>query len=374
MPGHGKLWAHAFVLCAGCSSVQLEAGPEAYEGDRQGQQATGKELHTACRLRRCSPGSAVSFELDLSDVPADVAFAWLRYLYTQDDLSLLFPCRGRNQEESVAAERFWTELLRLAQRLGDRKLLLYAQDTLIGALSLENWAHMAIFAEQAQCPVLSEAALMMGVRSLVQPLLASFHVPTGLERGDDDKSAEKEEPSDGLTEQSATVASALGRPAGAVDLELERHLMELRAGTPGAEPAAVLALKKGSPPQYAELKIRLADIITSAQRTGAQLQRCVQFFDSHERRGFRRDDKNGRARWIELAVLATCLAFFLIPSSARQTFLAYAGIALEPLRASLAFVEVRWLAPFSSGIFRIVAINIFMFLVLCGVIWHNLNK
>uniref|UniRef100_A0A7S1S968 Uncharacterized protein n=1 Tax=Alexandrium catenella TaxID=2925 RepID=A0A7S1S968_ALECA len=258
-------------------------------------------------------------------------------------------------------------------------MLLYAQDTLIGALSLENWAHMAIFAEQVQCPVLSEAALMMGVRSLVPPLLATFRVTTGLERVDDDKAAEKEQQADGVTEQSATVGTAMGRPAGGaafgtVDLELEGHLMGLRAGVPGAEPAAILALKKGCPAQYAELKIRLADSITSAQRTGAQLQRCVQFFDSHERRGFRRDDKHGRALLIELAVLALCLAFFVIPSSARQAVLTYAAAALEPFRASFAFMGLGLPAPFSSAVFRVAASNVFMFLVLCGVIWHNLNK
>mmetsp|Transcript_112061 Transcript_112061/g.357669 ORF Transcript_112061/g.357669 Transcript_112061/m.357669 type:complete len:914 (+) Transcript_112061:2-2743(+) len=377
MPGHGKLWGHAFVLCASCGGILLDSGQEASGSDARQSQPSGLEWTGGCCLKRRNLGAAVYFELDLLDVPADVAFAWLRYLYTQDDLSLLWPCRGRDREESVAAEGFWTELLRLAQRLGDRKLLLYAQDALVGALSLENWTHMAIFAEQVQCPVLSEAALMVGVRSLSPTLLASFRVPTGLERDDADRGGDKGEALSGPAEQSATVASGPGRPGGAcgsVDLELERRLLEPRAGAPGAEQAAVLTLKKGSPAQYAELKHRLADNITSAQRTAEQLQRCVQFFDSHERRGFRRDDKHGRALWMELAVLAGILMFLLTPSAARQMTADALAALLDPLRISLSIFEVSWLAPLSSGVFRVVAVNIFMFLVLCGVIWHNLNK
>ena len=52
---------------------------------------------------------------------ADLVFAWLRYLYTQDDLELTWPLTD------AEAEAWWMQLLRLAQHVGDWKLQIYAQ-------------------------------------------------------------------------------------------------------------------------------------------------------------------------------------------------------------------------------------------------------
>merc|ERR1712232_648725 len=135
-----------------------------------------------------------------------------------------------------------------------------------------------------QCHVLSEAALMMGLRLLLPATLSSFHVLTGLERGKEQNGSE--EVASGGVEHAATVGKATAGHAGAsrgtVELELERHLLELRFRKNGVDPGAILALKKGSPAQFSELKQRLADSITVAQRVGEQLRRCAQFFDSHE--------------------------------------------------------------------------------------------
>merc|ERR1711879_1144634 len=75
-PLGGEVWAHAFVVCAGCEEVV-------------------NKLATAC------------FELDLREWSEELVFAWWRYLYTQDDLLLLWPCAGRTREESAAGEAFW---------------------------------------------------------------------------------------------------------------------------------------------------------------------------------------------------------------------------------------------------------------------------
>jgi len=337
----------------------------------------------------------VRFELDLRDVAPDVVSAWLRYLYTQDNLTLIWPCSGEDQEEADVAEKFWTELLRLAQRLGDDKLRLYAEDTLIGALSRRNWTHLAAFAEQVRCSMLSEAALMMGIRWLMPSLLASFCVSTGLEQGTssdisgsiarEDRSDKKEKPhGSGLTEQVATVGRTapgrlFGAACGPVDLELEKHLFELQhtASKSSTEPMAVtlLALKKASPAQFSELKNRLSDGIVTAQRVGAQLGRCAKFFDSHEKRGFKRDDSSHKALWIELALLAGTLGFFFLPTTARQVAFSFVAQAIEPLRAWTSWVDLGPLLQiFGSGILRIAIVNVLMVLALCIVVWSGLKK
>eukprot|EP00443_Scrippsiella_acuminata_P042158 CAMPEP_0115218014 /NCGR_PEP_ID=MMETSP0270-20121206/26163_1 /TAXON_ID=71861 /ORGANISM="Scrippsiella trochoidea, Strain CCMP3099" /LENGTH=1238 /DNA_ID=CAMNT_0002631925 /DNA_START=40 /DNA_END=3758 /DNA_ORIENTATION=+ len=300
----------------------------------------------------------------------------LGYLYTQDDLSSEFPLEGEQWEDVVAAERFWIELLRLSQRLGDDKLFLYAQDTLVGTLSIDNWAHLAMFAEQAQCRVLSEAALMMGLRMLQPAMLTSFHVPSGLE-AHGQQGEQKDSPASGIPEPAATVGGASsssgGVARGSVDLELERHLLGLRVSSHGAELASVLALKKGSPSQYVELKQRLAESITMSQKVGSQLAHCARFFDSHERRGFDRDDNGGRVIWIEIAALIALLGFFIIPSAARQMAVALLVSALEPIRAWSSFIDWGWLSPLASGATRVIAVNVVMFALLCFVVWSGLK-
>lgn len=367
----GRHWAHAFVLCAGCDNIRLDSNLDAGDGPLGDWQRT-------CSLRRCDATEGhVRYELDLSDVAADVVHAWLRYLYTQDDLSLTWPCSAEPLEDAVAAERFWVELVRLACRLGDEKLRLYAQDTLVGALAADNWAELAMFAEQAQCRLLSEAALMMGVRLLQPALLSSFRVPTGLEKGAgqrDDAASQ----GGGIPEHTATVggssSSSLGGAArGAIELELERHLLELRASSQGTEHASILALKKGNPAQFAELKQRLAESITTAQRVGLQLQHCARFFDTHEKRGFKSDDGMTRARWAELVVLSALLVFFVVPTTLRQTVIMFLVSVFEPLRVGASFIDWSWLPPIAAGTLRVVAVNVFMFFVLCLVLWSGLK-
>jgi len=273
-------------------------------------------------------------------------------------------------------------LLRLALRLGDYKLQLYAQDVLIGALNADNWTSMAMIAEQAQCRVLSEAALMMGQRILLPAMLESFKVPTGLEK-DAGKRAE-EDSSTGVTgadgfEQAATVGGATpaasgGHALGTVDLELERHLLEFRAPPRGAEPAALLALKKASPSQFAEFKQRVAESVTSSQRVAAQLQKCARYYDSYEERGFRSDDPSQRVKYVKLVVAGSLLVFVLIPTKQRQFVGNLLVSTVEPFRAWASFVEVRWLAPLASGFVRVALVNAFMFVVLCLVVWSGLKN
>ena len=120
----------------------------------------------------CRGGGAPTYELDLQEYPADVVFAWLRYLYTQaklvsaslrwrgtnairavpqDDLELTWPLRHnrRNREEEALKvstppsclcqwvpllqappEMWWMQLLHLGRLVGDWKLQVYAQETL----------------------------------------------------------------------------------------------------------------------------------------------------------------------------------------------------------------------------------------------------
>mmetsp|Transcript_63551 Transcript_63551/g.182833 ORF Transcript_63551/g.182833 Transcript_63551/m.182833 type:complete len:342 (-) Transcript_63551:116-1141(-) len=331
----------------------------------------------ACSLQRVSAPNgrgAHSLEMDLSDVHADVVDAWLRFLYMQDDLQRIWPCSSADPDDAVTAEGFWIELLRLAQRLGDDKLFLYTQDVLVEAVTSQNWAHLATFAEQAHCRLLSEAALMLGVRLLRPMMLGAFGVQTGL----DQEEAGRDQPDGGVPEPVATVGGAAAGSGGAaahgpVDLDIERHLLGLRAATHRAELAAVLALKKGSPSQFAELKSRLAESVTAAQRAGSQLQHCMRFFDSHERRGFGRDGVVGRAQWLELGALVVLLLFFIIPSAARQAALTMLSNAAEPFRALFAFIDWGVLSPLVGGVSHIVAINVLMFLLLCLVVWSGLK-
>eukprot|EP00439_Symbiodinium_sp_Y106_P040425 s4385_g4.t4 len=154
LPADGHLQAHAFVLCAGCCNLHTEQrsvdGPaELAGGGRLGQRASDtSDTMPKLRLRRRDGGGGgtPTYELDLQDYPADVVFAWLRYLYTQDDLELTWPLRHnrRNREEALKVftppsclcrvqappEMWWMQLLHLGRLVGDWKLQLYAQETL----------------------------------------------------------------------------------------------------------------------------------------------------------------------------------------------------------------------------------------------------
>eukprot|EP00971_Amphidinium_carterae_P134642 2668496-Amphidinium_carterae.1 len=237
-----------------------------------------------------SSGSLVRFDLDLRDVAADVVFAWLRYLYRHEDLTLVWPCRDAETDAVVLAESFWTALLRLGQRLGDHKLQLYAQEVLVDCIGVDNWSHLAVFAEQSQCSLLSEAALMTGVRILLDPVMRSFKVPTGLE-GADGKLPENDEEEDPeeLSDQAATAGrvtfgQAMPGQAGSaysqVDLDMEKHLMSLSAR---GQADALAVLKKTSPAQFAELKHRLAERVISARRAAKQLHQCARYFSNQEK-------------------------------------------------------------------------------------------
>ena len=368
LPKDGHLQAHSFVLCAGCMSLQREQrapdGPAELAGGGwlgHGSPDVSATSSPMLRLRRRNGGGggAPRYELDLRHYTADIVFAWLRYLYTQDDLELTWPLRT-DRLEAEAAEHWWMQLLQLGQLMGDRKLQLYAQDTLVGAVSNQNWVEMLSFAEQVGCTVLLEAAIMTGLRQLLPHLLASFQVPTGLE-GQKVKMQEQPE-------------AAGGVPSGTVEVELERKFAELRGSKQASHAKAMLqVLKKKSPPQFAELKNRLSEAITAAQKSGAQLQRCVEYFDSHEQRGFRREESKGRAR-VEVAVAVLLLGVFLIPAATRQTIYGAFVTVTEPIKVMVASLDLASLLPFGSVTSYLFALNIVAIFVLLAVVFSILQK
>lgn len=376
LPKDGHLQAHSFVLCAGCMDLQREQrapdGPAELAGGGRslGQQSPDVSATSSYRPvlrlqhRNGGGGGAPRYELDLRLYTADVVFAWLRYLYTQDDLELTWPLRT-DRSEAEAAEKWWMQLLQLGQLIGDWKLQLYAQDTLVGAVSNQNWVEMLSFAEQVNCTVLAEAALMTGLRQLLPHLLASFRVPTGLEGQKAAGASGQEQPE-----------AAGGVPShGSVEVELERKFMELRGSKQASHAKAMLlALKKSSPSQFAELKNRLSEAITAAQKSGAQLQRCVEYFDSHEQRGFRREETKGRALRVELAVVVLLLGVFLIPAAARQTLYGAFVTMTEPLTAFAAYVDLWSMLPFTSAISSIFALNVGVLFLLLVVVFSVLQK
>lgn len=355
LPRDGRLQAHAFVLCAGCTALQREQRSFGQLPDDPASASNSPKPLLRMSRADGAVGGPPRYELCLEDYPADVAFAWLRYLYTQDDLTLTWPVKARDAESAALVEQWWMQLLQLAQRMGDWKLQLYAQDMLVGMLSLRNWSKMAAFAEQVQCTVLSESALMAGLRQLLPHMLTSFRVPTGLEppKRDGDKASNEAEswPDDGPG-QVATIGrlglssgQASGSPLGSVELELEKRLLELRGSAKAVEAqASVLALKRSSAAQFAELKSRLAETITTSQKNGAQLQRCVRYFDSHEQRGFKREGGRGRFFWMEIAVLVAVVCLFLSPP-VRQTLQGILYTVLEPIQAILIYMDLGWLIP-----------------------------
>lgn len=376
LPKDGHLQAHSFVLCAGCMDLQREQrapdGPAELAGGGRslGQQSPDVSATSSYRPvlrlqhRNGGGGGAPRYELDLRLYTADVVFARLRYLYTQDDLELTWPLRT-DRSEAEAAEKWWMQLLQLGQLIGDWKLQLYAQDTLVGAVSNQNWVEMLSFAEQVNCTVLAEAALMTGLRQLLPHLLASFRVPTGLEGQKAAGASGQEQPE-----------AAGGVPShGSVEVELERKFMELRGSKQASHAKAMLlALKKSSPSQFAELKNRLSEAITAAQKSGAQLQRCVEYFDSHEQRGFRREETKGRALRVELAVVVLLLGVFLIPAAARQTIYGAFVTMTEPLTAFAAYVDLWSMLPFTSAISSIFALNVGVLFLLLVVVFSVLQK
>lgn len=290
----------------------------------------------------------------------------------------MWPCDGDTYEKAESAFRFWTELLRLALRLGDEKMIAYAQDTLVGALSSENWARMLQFAEQVECRMLLEAALMMGIRLLLPALLRSFNVQTGLEgTAQGDTAGAGAGAKDSGT--SGFVGQTLGGSQGSVELELEQHLQELRptSGALAGVPEALRSLRRGSPAQYAELKQRLVYDITSAQRAGSQLRRCAQFFDSHEKAGFHREETASRTFWMELVVLALFMLLFVLPAGPRTRAMDYALYLFRQLHAwssSVPFVDLVWINELTSGVHRVMFINAVVVLGLCIAIWQSLKN
>eukprot|EP00929_Paragymnodinium_shiwhaense_P118624 TRINITY_DN90539_c0_g1_i1.p1 TRINITY_DN90539_c0_g1~~TRINITY_DN90539_c0_g1_i1.p1 ORF type:complete len:1456 (-),score=250.84 TRINITY_DN90539_c0_g1_i1:160-4296(-) len=398
VPSRGEVWAHAFVLCTTCSGIiRAEDGSSAERGaagsmssggvrtprtPRSVEQAPGR-----CELRWRFNRSKPHMELDLKDMPAEVVFAWLRYVYTQEDLTLLWPCCGDSPEEAVAAEVFWTELLRLAQRVGDWRLQLYAQDTLVNALSGENWAQMAAFAEQVQCRILSEAALMTGLRRLLPPTLRSFKVPTGLESPGEgpsgDAGADKTPDASGAsgTEFGAATVSSISGPffsrgasAGQVELEMDRQLLSLRMRD--HKPQTLLELKRGSPTQYGELKFRLVQAVKCQQQAADQLQRCVRFYDNASKDARRSDSRaERRTWWLEIFLIIAFFVVALVPPL-REGIFHGLGMLLKvverPLRL-LAPSVAEYLSPLGSGVVQAVAINAIAVMLLLLILYQGLK-
>eukprot|EP00927_Polykrikos_kofoidii_P043480 TRINITY_DN37556_c0_g1_i1.p1 TRINITY_DN37556_c0_g1~~TRINITY_DN37556_c0_g1_i1.p1 ORF type:complete len:1416 (-),score=178.09 TRINITY_DN37556_c0_g1_i1:131-3763(-) len=396
VPSNGELWAHAFVICTTCSGIVFPENAVTSGGGGGASSGTaGPPIHaqneqSGCQLRRCwlqargVVSSKAVLELDLRDTAAEVVFAWLRFLYTQEDLSLLWPCSGNGSEESAAAEHFWTELLRLAQRVGDWRLVLYAQDTLVGSISDENWAQMATFAAQVQCRVLSEAALMTGLRRLLPAMLRSFRVPTGLEPPSEQNLLnEDSDTSHGLESAgvTATVPSAAaagsesGRPRatfyGKVDIEIDRRLMALRSRD--QQSVVLMELKRNSPSQYGELKYRLAESVKSSQQVAEQLQRSVRFFDQSSRENTKNE---GRSWWLELAFIGLFFVVAIVPWL-RGGFLWFGSAVIAVVRRpfqELGPVISEWMFPDTFGFMHVVCLNMLTVSLLCAVVWHGMKN
>lgn len=260
---------------------------------------------------------------------------------------------------------------------------------------------MAAFAEQAQCHILSEAAITMGLRILSPAVQQSFQVQTGLEHLHKDKTEKADSAS--ASSSSSTTAGGFefsfqgqaatdnrftpGRPGaarGVVDLEIERHMLQHREAQKLVDPMVLQALKRGSPVQFAELKQRLADGVLSAQQAGAQLHKQAQFFDSQEKRGFKREG-SGKRLWVELAVLAGLVLFFVTPVVIQQGFLDSMMAVLRPLLAVLrpAFAmlpslphaqDIGALMPFGIDVLRVVFVNVVIVIVLVLMVYSGLKN
>lgn len=359
-----QLWTHAFVLLSGCRGITLEDFAESHVG--------GLALR---RVRRDLVGlPGIRFELDMREFEEDLIVAWLRYLYTHEDLTLLWPCHGATKEQACFAEGFWTELIRLAQLVGDEKLQLYAQDTLVSALSSENWAPLARFAEETQCGVLSEAALTTGIRLLHPALLRSFNVPSSLE------GLAREGTGSDSTGQSATVGTAApGRPGasrGPVDLELEQRLFSLRPHG-GFEPTMLVDMKRSSPVIFAELTGRLADGVKNTQKAVAQLQHAAEFFDRRQRL-MAGGDASGRSTALEVLGLLAILAIFAVPSALRSKIFDYVAPVLGPVweaaKPAAWGVELEWLPALGNSSFQAAVLNVFMVVLVVVMMWTGLKN
>lgn len=348
LPVDGLLRAHGFVVCSSCSWVRTEHEEPSPRGSTQRpgwQEPSQTSLNVLLKQR--PGGGELRWELDLRSVPTEVVYAWLHFLYVQDDLCLTWPLEGHVPEskEAVLAETFWVELLRLGQRLGDQKLVNYAQDVLIDNLSMENWAHMAVFGEQVNCKILLEAAIMMGVRNLHQGLLSSFRVKTGLE-GPSTVQEVEEEPEQAATAPTlgragggAFDASSPSHALGSVELELESRLFELRSVHTGAQ-AGIHILKRGSPAQFAELKRRLSEDVVRAQRVALQLQKCINYFSTYRVKRNLPDDKSRRTKIFEVTVVVLFLIVLLMPGWMKDIVHYLLGYVLEPVQAAAAYLDL----------------------------------
>jgi len=170
-------------------------------------------------------------------------------------------------------------------------------------------------------------------------------------------------------------------------LAVHRHLFEYCSSFRGHGPAppekrsltpmALSTFKRGSPAQFAELKQRLAEAVVSAQQAGGQLQRCAQFFDSQEKRGFQREGYSGRTMWYELVAIVALAAFFLVPVMLKQTVFDYLASTLKPFATLLpqlpALPTTGWFAFLSSNVARVAAINLFVVLLFAVIIWSGLK-
>jgi len=387
----GKFWAHSFVLCGGCHNLQLEQPRRLTQESLRGHMASSSAAAAAaasasgagcCLLKRLEEGkvatsaflhSSVQLQLDLRETAADVVDAWLQYLYTQDDTNFAWPsCMVSSlHEDTVEAERFWVELLRLARKVGDQNLMLYAQDVLVGALTRENWAQLAIVGEQAQCRLLLEAAQMVGVRALQQAMLSSFKVGNGLDASDEELEQSGSLLGAGVSSSSNPAAAAQNK----IESELDRRLLNLPPATHQLELAAISALRQGSPSQFADFKHRLAENINSAQRASNQLRQACKFFESGAASGYGGEEGPGSIPWfIEMFCLSALLIFFLVPSSARSFALSSMLLIVEPVRVWFAFIDWSWLGPWVEGVARVAVLNVVLLVILLLVAWTGLKR
>lgn len=356
-----QLWAHAFVLLSSCRGIALDDAGDSLAG--------GMTLRRVSHQSTAIPG--VHFELDMRDFEEDLIVAWLRYLYTQEDLCLLWPCNGATRELACFAEGFWTELVRLAQVVGDEQLQLYAQDTLVSALSCENWTQLARFADETQCALLVEAALTTGIRLLHPPLLRAFEVPSGLE------GLARE--GKGSTRDAASGTSTFGRPgasSGPVDVELEQRLFSLRDHR-GYEPSALMDMKRSSPVLFAELTGRLADGVKNAQKAVGQLQHAAEFFDNRQRQRAM-GDASGRSTALEVVGLLAVLSVFATPSPLRNkvvdAVLSALGPAWETAKPQAWGLVLAWWPALGSTALQVASLNVAMLAIAAAIMWAGLKN
>ncbi|CEM12726.1 unnamed protein product [Vitrella brassicaformis CCMP3155] len=255
------------------------------------------------------------------------------------------------------------QLIILACRLGDERLVWYVQHLLVGRVSSTNWIDVLLLADNVTgCSYLAEVAIACGHRSLYPVLHKRLSIPTGLEAIDaktNDKNAKKEagEPGTAATETVMPSLTHDKRTDG--DSQIRHRQPSTRShvaqsdevtGGPSSTPTPpatathrnlsasleedaerALAdldiygdfarLKRERPARYLEIKARLVGSLRSAERNARVFNEATNYFtlvhqgDASARRG-----DSLAFPWMELLGIAA-LCVFSFNWNAMLTFL-----------------------------------------------------